>query len=300
MANKVVNVEVFPVIDEGRTYLHQITGPRGGLRAYQKPGSNDPLWSVTTIIDRTVAKPALMNWYNKQGRAAVAEKLTPHIGEKLTEEMLRQALAEAAKRPEKTKDEAANLGTRAHDLISTYITSRIEDSGISVIVPPDLQAVWDSFHEWEETAGIDRYIKTEFAVYSEVWKYAGSVDALAWSREGKYLVLDWKTGKSGPYPEQAKQVSAYANALSFPISVLENISSNDWDTWENIEPWVIRRGKVVAEFEAKQVTNPQLALDGFLHAMEMWYSLGLPGLTNTAKKELSEHFSLPEDIPSVW
>ena len=57
---------------------------------------------------------------------------------------------------------------------------------------------------------------------------------------------------------------------------------------------------IVAEFEAKQVTNPQMALDGFLHAMEMWYSLGLPGLTDKAKEELAEHFELPDKLPSVW
>ena len=97
--NKVTEVEIFPVIDENRTHLLQITGPRGGLRAYQKPGSNDPLWSVTTIIDRAVAKPALLHWYNKQGREAVAEKLTPSIGKELTAEMLEQALKAAADRP---------------------------------------------------------------------------------------------------------------------------------------------------------------------------------------------------------
>ena len=75
---------------------------------------------------------------------------------------------------------------------------------------------------------------------------------------------------------------------------------NLWDTWTMIEPWVIRLGKEDAEFEARQVTNPQLALDGFLNAMEMWYSLGLPGLTDTAKEELEDYFNIPEGLPSVW
>ena len=298
--NKVTEVEIFPVIDENRTHLLQITGPRGGLRAYQKPGSNDPLWSVTTIIDRAVAKPALLHWYNKQGREAVAEKLTPSIGKELTAEMLKQALGAAAERPRKTKDEAADLGTRAHNMLSAYIMSRIEQTEEVITVPPDLQTVWESFHEWEENAGISQYLKTEFSVYSESWKYAGSVDALAWSESGKYLVLDWKTSKSGPYPEQAMQVSAYAHALSYPLSYMEGVPTSDWNPWERIEPWVIRLGKDVAEFEAKQVTNPQMALDGFLHAMEMWYSLGLPGLTDKAKEELAEHFELPDKLPSVW
>ena len=299
MPNKIVKVDLYPIIEQERPYLFQITGPRGGMRAYQKPGSDDPLWSVTTVLGMTVAKPALYRWYNTQGREAVAEHLSPVVGKKLTRKHLNTAIEEARMRPSKTSGQAADLGTRAHDLLSEYISSRIEETDVAVTVPEDLQIVWDSFHKWEEETNIARYLKTEFAVYSESFKYAGSVDALALTKDGRWMVLDWKTSKD-LYPENAMQVAAYANALSFPLLVRSEGDPDQWDTWEMIEPWVIRLGKEEAGFEAKQVTNPQLALDGFLNAMTMWYALGLPGITDKAKEELEEHFKLPEGLPSVW
>ena len=269
------------------------------MRAYQKPGDPLPLWSVTTVLSNTVAKPALMQWYNRQGREAMAEKLLPHIGKPLTEETLEGALKEAGQRPKRTTEQAADVGARAHDWLAGYINSRIE--GHMFHAPPDdLSNVAESFHEWEKEAEIEQWLKTEFAVYSEGFRYAGSVDALAYDTSGRFLVLDWKTG-NGLYPEMALQVAAYANALSFPLRVRVNGNLDyPWSTWDNIQPWVIRLGKDKPEFEAKRVDNPQLALDGFLNAMQLWYALNLPGLTPAAKKEIEGHFQLPDALPSVW
>ena len=123
---KVTKVDLYPIIDEDLLHLNQITGPRGGMRAYQKPGDPLPLWSVTTVLSNTVAKPALMQWYNRQGREAMAEKLLPHIGKPLTEETLEGALKEAGQRPKRTTEQAADVGARAHDWLAGYINSRIE------------------------------------------------------------------------------------------------------------------------------------------------------------------------------
>ena len=305
---KITQVETYPVIDPERSHLFQITGPRGGMRAYQKPGSSNPLWSVTSVLSNTVAKPALMYWHNTQGREAIVEQLGPVVGETLTQDMLDTALKAARTRPSKTSKEAADLGTRAHDMISEYINMRIENVESYPIIPDDLRTVWQSYLQWEGQSGIHEYLKTEFAVYSETFRYAGSVDALAVKDDGTFMVIDWKTSK-GLYSENAMQVAAYANALSYPLNIANPQAGQMgtpvphdklWDTWTMIEPWVIRLGKEDAEFEARQVTNPQLALDGFLNAMEMWYSLGLPGLTDTAKEELESYFNIPEGLPSVW
>ena len=251
-------VDLFPDLEDygGKPYLFQITGPRGGMRCYQRPGSLSPLWSVTTILGQIVAKPALMNWYNKMGREAVAEHLTSVVGQTLTPEILELALREAGSRPEKSKQEAANLGIKAHELISTYINKRIEeDSSSYVDVPDELNSVWDAFMEWERESDIKKYLKTEFACFSTSYKYAGSIDALAQTSSGKFMV---------------------------------------------IEPWVIRLGKEDAQFEAKQVTDPLLALNSFLNGIEMWYGLGLPGLTPKSKKDLEDYFELPDNLPAVW
>ena len=283
--------------------LLQITGARGGLRAYQKPGTNYPLWSVTSILDKTVDKPGLMNWANKVGYEAVKNKLASHIGDELTAEIIDDAVFAAKTAPYREKTKAGNIGTRAHDLLAEYITANIESDATDVIVPVELATVWESFKDWESDNDIDRYLKAEFAVYSESFRYAGSVDALAYNeKDNKYILLDWKTSKQ-LYETNAMQVAAYANALSVPLSVQQgypHVGVIEWDTWEHIEPWVIRLGKESAEFEARQVTDPQLALDGFLSAMGMWFTLGQPGLTDNAKIELEEYFEITDGLPSVW
>lgn len=294
-------VDLFPDLEDygGKPYLFQITGPRGGMRCYQRPGSLSPLWSVTTILGQIVAKPALMNWYNKMGREAVAEHLTSVVGQTLTPEILELALREAGSRPEKSKQEAASLGIKAHELISTYINKRIEeDSSSYVDVPDDLNSVWDAFMEWERESDIKKYLKTEFACFSTSYKYAGSIDALAQTSSGKFMVIDWKTSKS-LYPEHALQVTAYANAMIYPLRQYYGLPET-WPAWDYIEPWVIRLGKEDAQFEAKQVTDPLLALNSFLNGIEMWYGLGLPGLTPKSKKDLEDYFELPDNLPSVW
>ena len=304
MAIKINKVEIYPFLldwkDEERPYLLQLTGPRGSLRAYQKPGTDYPLWSVTSILDKTIDKPGLMNWANKVGREAVKNKLASHIGDELTTEIIDDAVFAAKVAPYKEKTKAGDIGTRAHDLLAQYINSNIANDSTDIIVPVELATIWESFKQWESDNNIDRYLKTEFAVYSESFRYAGSVDALAYNeKEQKYILLDWKTSK-GLYPANAMQVAAYANAVSVPLSVQQQVPVYEWSTWDRIEPWVIRLGKENAEFEARQVTDPQLALDGFLNAMEMWYALGLPGLTDNAKIELEEYFKMPDGLPSVW
>ena len=112
------------------------------------------------------------------------------------------------------------------------------------------------------------------------------------------MVIDFKTG-SRLYPENALQVAAYANALSIPLAEATN-DNLEWDTWDMLKPYLVRLDKTVVKVEARQVTNQQLALDGFLHALGLWISLGYPGIGKKAKEEIEEHFSISDTFPSVW
>ena len=303
MKKTIAQVPLFPKLGD-RPYLFQITGNRGGVRAYQLPGSSEPYWSVTGVLGNTVAKPALQGWYNKQGREAVTEVLSPTIGKLLTSKILDDSIEQAKKRPYKTSRESADVGTRAHDLFHRHIVNarqrRTAPGGYRIQATQfatDLHIVYESFLEFEKSH-ISKWLASEFAVYSSFFGYAGSVDALAMDNEGRYMVIDFKTG-SRLYPENALQVAAYANALSIPLAEATN-DNLEWDTWDMLKPYVVRLGKAFVEVEAKQVTNPQLALDGFLHALGLWISLGYPGIGKKAKTELEEHFSLSDIFPSVW
>ena len=190
-------VRLYPTTEyDEDPYLLQITGARGGLRAYQKPGTNYPLWSVTSILDKTVDKPGLMNWANKVGREAVKDKLASHIGDELTAEIIDDAVFAAKTAPYREKTKAGNIGTRAHDLLAEYITANIESDATDVIVPVELATVWESFKDWESDNDIDRYLKAEFAVYSESFRYAGSVDALAYNEKDNKYILDQRNAGS--------------------------------------------------------------------------------------------------------
>ena len=300
------NVDLYPVVD-GMSHLEQIT-LSGGLRAYRKPGTRDPLWSVTSILSNTISKGyGLLYWYNSQGRKAVGEVLSESVGKILTQDHLDFAIKEAGKRPEKSRDEAASLGSRAHDLIADHVRSRIDnrsDSPLDGPVPEDLQIIIDSYKAWEEEAQVEGYLSAETAVFSSIFQYAGTIDALAWTREtadrpGRFLVLDWKTSKQ-IYNEMALQLASYVSALVYGLRMQYGLPES-WDAFNHIEPWIIRLGKgPKPEFEARRVKNTLLAFEGFISALHAWHALGMPGLTVTGRKTLNEYFDIPEDMPSVW
>ena len=95
-------------------------------------------------------------------------------------------------------------------------------------VPPDLAQVVDNFTSWRRKAGLDIHL-AETMVYSAKYRYAGTMDALAY-RKGIMVALDWKTSNR-LYPEHALQVAAYAKAL-------EEMTGQPVK-----EAWVVRLGK---------------------------------------------------------
>ena len=97
------------------------------------------------------------------------------------------------------------------------------------------------------------------------------------------------------------QVCAYANALSYPLSLypLYHGMTQEWDTWENIHPYVVRLGKDTPEFEARRVMSPQVSLDAFLNTLQLYKALSVPALSAKAKREMSDYFEM-DNIQSVW
>ena len=294
--NKLTKISTYPVLKDD-DHLLQITGSRGGIRVYKRPGSKQPLWSVTTILHSSVAKPALAPWANKQGRLAVEETLAPHVDKVLTREVLDRALEYAQKRPRETSTVAADVGSVIHDLVSAYIITGKAPHPEMLQANPLVLTAWQSFREFERDYE-PMWIASEFACFSQHWGYAGSVDALA-KIDGKYAVIDFKTG-AGLYPEYAIQAAAYSNALSTPLMIHERADPMEWEPWEEIVPYVIRLGKESQEYEVRTVTHPDTALEGFLSALRMWQTLGISSLSKTAQKEIREHLELPEQLPVLW
>ena len=174
----------------------------------------------------------------------------------LTHEWVNAIIEEARLRPDEERDRAADLGTRSHVIIDAII------QGHEVETPPELESVVEGFLAWQNGSGLEIQL-SEQMVFSARHHYAGAMDAVAY-RDGNLVALDWKTA-NGIYPESALQLAAYAKALGEM-------------TGEQVgEAWVVRFGKKTPEFEAKRVSDIDVAFDAFIAALQLWKGMRKAG-----------------------
>jgi len=189
----------------GKHVPEQVTLNR---KRYYALADGTKLPSVTTILSTALNKPALVGWAAK----TVAEEAMANLPALV--KMSRTDYAGAVKQlkgsPYAQRDAAADAGTQAHKLAESYILGQPYE------VPDpdsDLGRTLGQFvrflQDWSPT-----FEATEAVVANETIGYAGSLDAIARVPQlgNRLLVWDWKTSKSGPYPEWALQVAAYARA----------------------------------------------------------------------------------------
>jgi len=156
-------------------------------------GIDKPLDRVTKIID-VLAKPALRYWAATQAARAMAENPTLSINE-------------AATAMYRTRDKAGMRGSDVHNIIENIAKGgEVDEEAISKI--PQVQA-------YRKFCGTmpHKMILCEEIVYSKKYGYAGKLDGVIQTKDGKNYLIDWKTSK-GVYPETAIQLSAYKQALS--------------------------------------------------------------------------------------
>ena len=155
---------------------------------------------VTTILGDGVPKRALINW---------AARVTAGYAVDHWDELAQVGPSERLRSLENARfadrDEAANRGTQVHELASRLST------GEQVEVPEPLVGHVDSYLEfvrdWEP-----KELLVEAVVGSRKHRYMGTLDVIAALADGRTWVLDFKTNRSGVFPETALQLAAYANA----------------------------------------------------------------------------------------
>jgi hypothetical protein len=160
--------------------------------------------SVTTVINGGVPKPQLKAW----GERLVAE--TAWRRRAIWGDMTEHDAVDWLKRaPFREMDRARVRGSHIHDWAERWALGqapRLEDvpEGHRGHLRSFLQFVEDWHPQWE---------MSEASVYSRRWGYAGTLDALMRvdGLDGLALV-DYKTGKSGVFPEVALQLAAYRYA----------------------------------------------------------------------------------------
>jgi hypothetical protein len=176
---------------------------------YDERVLTDVFPGVTGYLN-VINKPALLPWAKKEAlslvRAALESSLSQANKIVIDKAWIDQVIAAGMKRPDKIKDEAANLGTLVHKYIDQIIRGKIPTE-----LTPEMEPAVTAFLNWWEKSKIG-IVMGDTKVASLVHRYGGSLDALG-RQNGNYVILDWKTS-NGIYAEYALQVAAYAHAFS--------------------------------------------------------------------------------------
>jgi hypothetical protein len=173
-------------IDRGSNHWYKIDGNKAD--------------GVTTLIGDGTRKKALEAW----GIRSVAQYAATHL-DQLNEmrAMGEEAIVAALKQsPYTDRDQAANRGTEVHALAEELIHGRPVD------VPPELAGHVNSYvrflDDWQPEP-----ILVERTVAHRKWNYAGTLDSVYRLADGRVVIADIKTSRSGIFAETALQLAAY-------------------------------------------------------------------------------------------
>jgi hypothetical protein len=233
---------------ENKAHYYDVTLQGDERPSYRFPG-------VTGSLS-VISKPAIGPWMRNEALDHVKQALlkrlngSPNVNVLMDEHWIECLMREAKKRPEKLKDDAADLGTQAHAFFDLIVHGSEPQS-----VPEAIQAPVAAFKEWWKNSGIE-LVLGDTKVASLIHGYGGSLDALG-RRKDSYIILDWKTS-NGIYPEYALQVAAYGQAFfeTFGVYCQEGI--------------IVRFGKKLPiDFDTKIVGDMEVAFQAFLNAKRL-------------------------------
>jgi hypothetical protein len=96
----------------------------------------------------------------------------------------------------KVRDKAADIGTVAHFMIECFLHNHEPD--LSEYSPADVEnarIAFQNFRRWWDEEGLT-VIEPEVQLVSEDYLFGGTIDAPSRDRDGKIVLLDWKTSNS--------------------------------------------------------------------------------------------------------
>lgn len=175
----------------------------GRNHSYYLDGQKLP--GVTTILGDGLAKPALVAW----GINTTAGYAADHW-EELAGLPVSKRIETLKKAPYADRDAAAKRGTEVHRLAEQLAHGR------EVTVPDELAGHVESYVRFlDEFEPEPVHLETACVSISK-WPYAGTFDGiLDFPTLGQRLLVDIKTARSGVFPDNALQLSAYRNATHF-------------------------------------------------------------------------------------
>lgn len=175
----------------------------GKNHAYYLRG--EKLDGVTTLLSNGLPKPALVNW----AANTTAEFAVNHWDE-LAEMAVADRLKDLKAARFADRDAAAQRGTEVHELAERLAR------GEEVEVPDAIRGHVESARDFLDDFEVE-VILSETSCVHQAAQYAGTFDLLLTSRKfpGRVILADWKTNRSGIYPETALQLTAYARSTHY-------------------------------------------------------------------------------------
>ena len=167
--------------------------------------------SVTKILGGVIDKSsALMQWAVNLALQYVRENIKTGVNSKAGD--TDKVLTDAKYKYKELSQDAMDIGTEVHGLIEKYIKVRM-DGGSWLKLKGLRKEVENAFHafiEWEFD-NIDTWLETEQPVFSESVGFAGTLDAIAKFKDGRVMVIDFKSSK-GFYDGYGMQIAGYMQA----------------------------------------------------------------------------------------
>ncbi len=175
---------------------------RGRGHSYLLDGEKVP--GVTTILDKGVPKPALIDWSARMA----ADYAINHWQE--LDGLMPSERHEAIRSARwSTLREAGERGREVHELVHRYL------NGEPVTPPEDLRGLFDAGCLFEDQWQVDE-LAVEVAVFhreapdeGRPFAYGGRFDLLARLADERLWLLDWKTSLRGVFMEASLQLAAY-------------------------------------------------------------------------------------------
>ncbi len=168
------------------------------------------LWSVTTLLQEGVPRPAILGWAVKM-TAEYAVDNTDVIRAYLNANDRDGALKAVKDARWRTSGKALARGTDVHTAAEQL------NLGAEPDIPDDVLPYVNQYRRFLEDHA-PTFLLAEAPVYNRSYSYAGTLDAIV-ELDGKTCVLDIKTTDKGPeartrppYPEIALQLVAYSRA----------------------------------------------------------------------------------------
>jgi hypothetical protein len=218
---------------------------------------------VTTAISKGMPKPALMYWAAKATAEEAVELLgynPPQREEFYKDKNINNqpALIDYLKKaPIRQRDDAAVRGTKVHN-IAEKLTK-----GLSVEVPEELVGHVESAMRFLSDWRV-KPLLVEKTVGSYQWGYAGTFDLIGEVPDGRRILFDYKTGKSGIWPDVALQLAAYRWADSYVADDGLEIPLKEVGIDECKAVWVRADG-----YDVVPLVTDATVLKAFLHVLQV-------------------------------